>query len=269
MTTSRTILGVTVALAAALAFSCSIEAELPREVDGDDPYRDGGCGSGREPGKGTQQCTYTAKAEHWTSYISFVAKGTCIEGDSDHIKCEYSMKAHSNPPDWCYWSSSSNVTGCAAPSPNAQYPACNDYPTPDGTKNNGATITFTKPLEVTENVPEGVTICDPPQAQAKLDDYCRINLTAETRKKIIGTCTDLKPETKSKEIDCCVKKGQKCGADGDTGAYEAGPYADAVEEEECELETTGDLETTFAEDDDGDGGWPVDLGTPEPIPTPE
>jgi hypothetical protein len=214
-------------LSLAVALACTIETELPRGIEADDPYRDGGdCGSNRSLGTGRRTCTYTAKKTHDADTLRFKAIGTCV--DKSHIKCVYDGSKTQEPvKPWCYWDSTSSVEGCAAPLPGqAAYPSCDDYPAVDGAEVAHGGITFpaqsiTVELPIT---PDGSQLCvAPPNPYPSypndFDRYCIDNITPETKKQLDALCTGIASVATEGRIDCCISTpGQPCGgSDEDTG----------------------------------------------------
>jgi hypothetical protein len=250
------------ATVATITLGCTIEAELPREVDADDPFRDGGCGALREPGIGTQKCTYSTRTTSSAQYDTWRSSGACKEEDFDHLYCTYEAVKNYEGGRWCYWTASAEITGCAAPL-DEKYPSCNDAPELPGVINQkDGYFAFDKKIEATLDLPEGNKLCDPKKDQADLDSYCRSNVPAQTHKELLALCTGAKPETKELKVDCCVKSGKPCViVDEDTG-----------EETTFDCIDTDALATTSGDEAGSDDDvWPPDLGSADaqPVPIPD
>jgi hypothetical protein len=252
----------TLACLAILGLACTIDTELPREVEPDEPFRDHGCGSGRELGIGTLACTYATKMVAQSEYYSWKAKAECIAGDTDHIKCTYDATKEHVGAKWCQWTATPKVEGCAAPMPDEQYPACSDPPAvADATLDQGYII-FAKPFEATlELKPKGNTLCEPTAnaKQSDKDNYCRTNVSADMQAKLLALCTGVKSETKEQKVDCCVDKGEPCVVVDDESGGETTL--------ECAAEDTSTSDDGASAED----MWTPDLGSADvdPVPIPD
>jgi hypothetical protein len=242
----------------ASTIACTIEPELPREVVADDPFRDGGCGSGLKPGIGSLACTYKTKMVEQSEYYSWASTGDCKNDDTDHIQCTYQPKKNYVGGRWCFWSATAKVEGCAEPLPNGEYPQCSDPPAVEGATLDQGYLVFSQEFKATVDLPKGNKLCDPKGKQADLDSYCRSNIPEETSAKLLALCTDPKSETKEQKVDCCVEKGKPC----------------VIVDEDSGSETAFDCAEDSSSGDDGgsaDDVWTPDLGSAdaEPVPIPD
>jgi hypothetical protein len=220
-------------LGAALALACTMETEDASDEPGSE-FRDGGCGAGRTPGTGNQKCTYKLKIKPDSGTTpKWRATGYCQPGDSDHLHCVYEAKKATTAGTWCEWSPTSIAEGCAAPSPGQAYPQCTDYPQrADLTTDASGTIDFKTVIAATLDLQAGSTLCDPAAPQADLDIYCQYYPPQSVEDELYALCTGFEPETKTKQINCCVAKDQPCDAIDEESDLdvELAPECDVVDE---------------------------------------